>query len=212
MRNQKFVSVVLSVTLSFLGVAVIAYGATTIGTSITTTGDIATATASSTGQVKLDNLVVGQVSAGATISSAGAIIASSTLKVYGAATLAGALSVTGATTLSTASSTGLVTISSLKMGAASNLSTFTGMTAGYCTIATVSPTASSTAYAECAGATGVVAGDRIMVMATSSLPMNFVVRAASSTAADIINLQILNVSFDGTAATGINSFNFVAFR
>ena len=40
MRNQKIVSVVLSVTLSFLGVAVIAYGATTIGTAITTSGDL----------------------------------------------------------------------------------------------------------------------------------------------------------------------------
>ena len=103
MKSQKIVSVILSVTLSFLGVAVIAYGATTIGTDITTAGNIATATASSTGQVKLDNLVVGQVSAGATISSAGAISASSTLYVGGASTLVGAVGVTGLTTMVNAS-------------------------------------------------------------------------------------------------------------
>ena len=119
MRNQKFVSIVLSVVLSFVGVVVVAYGATTIGTNITTAGDVSMATASSTGQVKLDNLVVGQVSAGASISAAGAISASSTLHVYGNTTLvnasttqlstAGGLWVNG---LATTTANGIVTLRS----------------------------------------------------------------------------------------------------
>jgi hypothetical protein len=218
MKNQKILSVVLSVTLSFLGVAAIAYGATTIGTSITTAGDISTATASSTGQVKLDNLVVGQVSAGATISAAGAISASSTLNVTGLTTLVNAsttrVSISGNLMVNgnaTTTSTGAIsTQGSLKVGASG--STLTKMVAGYCTIATLSPVASSTAYADCTPDTAglIAANDIVMVMATGSLPTNFSIKAASSSAANVISVQIYNHGYNSTAATGINSFNFIA--
>jgi hypothetical protein len=91
-------------------------------------------------------------------------------------------------------------------------STITKFIFGTCNIAATTITASSTAYVDCTGATGVAAGDKVFVTATSSLPTNFVIQAASSTAADTINLRILNLGFDGTTDTGGRSFYWQAIR
>ena len=95
MRNQKFVSVVLSVTLSFLGVAVIAYGATTIGTAITTSGNLSvtgtgltTLVNASTTIVEASNYMA--VNGMATTSSTGNILTKGTLGVTGLTTLVNA--------------------------------------------------------------------------------------------------------------------------
>ncbi|MBU4348448.1 hypothetical protein KJ671_03065 [Patescibacteria group bacterium] len=303
MKKQKFISISLSVLFSFLGVFVVAYGATVISTNITTggtldvtgastltsatlsttldvtgdatfvnasttgmltvangfistasssiastfsiagtlgvtgvstlTGNVILTTASSTGQVKLDNLVVGEVSLGVSISSAGAISASSTLDVTGDATfvnasttgmltianglistastsIADTLSVVGKTTMVNASTTAISASGSLRIG--NSGAPLTKIVAGYCTIATLSPTASSTAVADCTpNESGLIAeGDIVMVMATGSLPVNFSISGASSTATNIIGVEIYNHGYDSTAATGIHSFNFIA--
>ena len=154
----------------------------------------------------------------ATTTAAGALTLDSTLDVTGLATLVNAtttrvsisdaLWVNGNAT--TTSAGAISTQGSLKVGASG--STLTKMVAGYCTIATLSPAASSTAYADCTPDTAglIAANDIVMVMATGSLPRNFSIKAASSSATDVISVQIYNHSYDSTAATGINSFNFIA--
>ncbi len=102
-----------------------------------------------------------------------------------------------------------------------NGSTMSGLIFGYCTIPTVTINASSTGYAVCdssTGGAGIRSGDRVMVMATSSLPNNFILQAASSTAANTISVRLYNTGYDnGTGqgasdATGVNAFNFIGIR
>ena len=89
---------------------------------------------------------------------------------------------------------------------------------GYCTISnSANIVATSTAYFDCTGATGVATTHRVFVQATSSLPAEFVVQAASSTAADTINLRIFNTGYRdgvgiGATAPGAISLNFWAVR
>lgn len=90
--------------------------------------------------------------------------------------------------------------------------TIAGVVFGYCNIASVTITATSTGYAVCSGATGVAASDRVWVMATSSMPAGMIVEAASSTAADTISLRINNANTGANTATGAISLNFWAAR
>lgn len=87
---------------------------------------------------------------------------------------------------------------------------------GYCTAPSISVTATSSGTLLCASATGVVSGDRVFVTATSSLPGNFMVTAASTTADAIIQIRVFNqatTTFDsGTDDTGVRAFNFWAVR
>jgi len=83
---------------------------------------------------------------------------------------------------------------------------------GVCNIATVSVTASSTAFIDCTGATGVAVGDYVFVTATSSLPTNFTIQAASSTVANTINLRILNHGYSEGTDTGVRSFYWQAIK
>jgi len=76
-KNKNFISILLSVVLSFAFVAVAAYAATTIGTNVNT---------------------------GGTLTVTGAVAASSTLQVTGATTLYSTLNVTGLSTLGNATS------------------------------------------------------------------------------------------------------------
>jgi len=167
-----------------------------------------------------------------TFDSAGNLTVVGTLGVTGLTTLTGAsttrisltsnLMVNGMATTTGSSgdiaTQGSVTIlgtastSAVKVGDEPNATTINGMVTGYCTFPTVTITASTTGMASCAGATGVVSGDRIFVQATSSLPDAFVIQAASSTATDVIQVDIVNFGFSGTSATGINSLNFWAVR
>jgi hypothetical protein len=202
MKNSKFFSIVLSVVLSVLGVALLTQAATTISTSITTAGNITTSAG---------NL---EVTAG-------------TLTVGGASTLTGAVGITGLTTMvnasttrvsvsgnlmiNAASSTGLVKVKSLKVGVAGT--SFTKMIGDYCSIATKTITASTTGYMNCTPRTTglVAAGDPVMVMATSSLDKNFHIIQASSSATNVIGLAIYNSGEDFSVdkVTGQRSFNFL---
>ncbi|MBU4082941.1 hypothetical protein KKB98_03315 [Patescibacteria group bacterium] len=90
--------------------------------------------------------------------------------------------------------------------------TITKFMFGTCNIAATTVNASSTAYAECASATGVASGDNIFVTATSSLPENFIIQAASSTISNEISLRIYNTgSIEGTS-TGVRTFFWQAIR
>ena len=114
----------------------------------------------------------------------------------------------GSVTIGTTAST-----SALKVGDEADVSTINGLVFGFCTIPATSVTATSTSYADCTGATGVVANDRVFVQATSSLPANFLIQAASTTVNGIINVRIYNTGYPaGVTDTGVNSFNFWSVR
>jgi len=129
-----------------------------------------------------------------------------TLEVTGASTLTGAVTMS-----STLAVTGVSTLTGgVKVGSTAN--TVTDMSIGYCTIPATTVAASSTAYADCTTSVTISASDRVVVQATSSLPANFLIQAASTTGATTINVRIFNSGTIAGTATGINSFNFWAAR
>jgi len=162
--------------------------ATTISTSITTAGGYTQSGTSA-------NTFTGAT----TLSAAG-----TALDVTNNATIGGTLGVTGVTT-----ATGGV-----KVG--SSGTTMTQIVSGVCNTDNVNITASSTGMVSCSGATGVASGDRVFVTATSSIPNNFVIQAASSTAATVIQVDILNIptttADSGPDDTGVQSLYFWAVR
>jgi len=127
---------------------------------------------------------------------------------------AGTLNVTGLSTLGNASTTRVTSeyASTTRLVVGGNGTNFAGMVGGYCNIPATTVNASTSGYAVCSSATGILADDRVFVMATSSLPENFTIRAASSTAADTISVQIFNEGNIAGTDTGVRSFNFWAFR
>src|SRR3989344_4978816 len=89
-----------------------------------------------------------------------------------------------------------------------------GIVFGFCNIAnSAAVTASTTAYFNCTGATGVTTNHRSFVQATSSLNADLFVQAASSTADGTINIQVANLGYLGASATiGDISLNFFGIR
>ncbi len=154
--------------------------------------------------------LVGVVQASTTISTN--ISTGGTLSVTGASTLTGAVTASGALTVGT--TLGVTGVSTLTGGVAvgATANTVTDMSIGYCTIPATTVTASSTAYADCTTSVTISASDRVVVQATSSLPANFLIQAASTTGATTINVRIFNSGTIAGTATGINSFNFWAAR
>jgi hypothetical protein len=182
-------SLSLSVLALLLVVGVV-YAVTSIGSNITTDGDLTVDGDATLGTLTVDGDVT--LENGETISNS----------TNGAITL-------GADNLVLV---GTASTSALKVGD-EVVSTINGLIFGFCTIADTNVTASSSAYAACAGATGVLNGDRVFVQATSSLNSDFYVTSASSTAtAGTIGLRIHNSGNTGQSATGVNSLNFWAVR
>ena len=144
----------------------------------------------------------------------------------------GTLTVAGKSTLANASSTDISASGELWVGgnatttAAGNISTrgsltlansstaINGIVFGFCNIAnSAAVTASTTAYFNCTGATGLTTNHRVFVQATSSLHADLFVQAASSTAAGTINIQVANLGYLGASATiGDISLNFFGIR
>ena len=147
-----------------------------------------------------------------TFSSTGALTLKADLTLQNDETISNSTNGTITLTATNLVFVGTASTSAIKVGDEPDATTVNGIVAGYCTFPTVSITASTTGMASCAGATGVQSGDRIFVQATSSLPDAFVIQAASSTAAGVIQVDIVNFGFSGTSATGINSLNFWAVR
>lgn len=157
------------------------------------------------GVVQAATTISTDISTGGTLTVTGATTLSSTLA-------AGATTITGAATIST--TLGVTGVSTLTGGVAvgATANTVTDMSVGTCNIPATTVAASSTAYANCTTSVTISTSDRVLVQATSSLPENFVIQAASTTGATTINVRILNTGMIGGTATGANTFNFWAAR
>jgi len=131
-------------------------------------------------------------------------------------TATGTLNVTGLTTLTYATTTsvtftGTASTTNLVVGGAG--SNIAGINFGFCNIPNSTIAASTTAAVNCTSATGVAVADRVFVMATTSLPTNFAVLSASSSAATVISLYIANLGHPtAVTTTGNISLNFISFR
>ncbi len=151
----------------------------------------------------------------------GAATLSSTLEVNGDITLQNDETISNSTngTITLGATTmklvGTASTSAIKVGDEADASTINGLIFGYCT-ADITVTASSTAYVDCTAtpASAVQSGDRVFVQATSSMPTQLVVIAASSTAsAGTIQLRVLNTGITaGDVSSSVNSLNFWAVR
>jgi len=177
-------------------------GATALASTLDVTGKTTLANASTTMLSSTGNVWVNGFAT--TTASNGDIATQGALTVNGVSTL------TGNAILTTASSTGLVKVESLKVASAG--STVSGLVFGACNVADTAITASTTAFADCTGATGILANDRVFVMATSSLPGDFIIQAASSSVAATINLRIYNSGVTGQTTTGARTLNFIGIR
>lgn len=261
---KEYISVIISIFVSFIFVFFTVYGASTISSNISTDGTLSvTGVSTFTGgfvsqasSTAVSNLNVrgalnasstltvtglstffggfitasstatstfsvgGALTASSTFQSTGAVRLYSTLRADDVSTLAGFISTASSTAVDTLRVSGALTAStSISVGTGNNASVIAGMVAGFCTIPSTSITASSTGMAtlaaSCTGATGIISGDRIFLMATSSLvENNFVILSASSTTNGQIQVMIgeTATSTSGTLSTGIHSFNFWAVR
>jgi len=222
-KDSALLRMTIAVVAGVLLVVGTAGAATTISTNISTGGTLAVTGASTlTGLTSMiqasstrfsvhDTAYFGGT-ATSTFSSTGALTLKADLTLQNDETISNSTNGTITLTATNLVFVGTASTSAIKVGDEPDATTVNGIVAGYCTFPTVSITASTTGMASCAGATGVQSGDRIFVQATSSLPDAFVIQAASSTAAGVIQVDIVNFGFSGTSATGINSLNFWAVR
>lgn len=123
------------------------------------------------------------------------------------------LNVTGATTLASTTAT------TFKVG--NSGTQMSQIVSGYCVTTAAFSLASTTGvYADCTPYTsaGVAVSNltagtsRVFVQATSSLPAWIVIQAASTTAANRINVRMVNVSTTTTVGSDTYTFNFWAFQ
>lgn len=240
LRGNPYVSAALSVTASVLAVSGIVYAATTIGANVSIDGTLTqTGAASFAAGVNASStlLVTGAVThyGNSTFGDAatdvnlftGTLQASTTalfttgLLTYGNSTFGDASTDTNLFTGTLQASTTALFTNGLTAYATSTLTgvkvggsgtTFTQLVAGFCNIPDTTITASSTTNATCSSATGIAANDRVFVMATGSLPSTLLIKAASSTADNTINVAIYNPGHSGNVSTGNISFNFWAFK
>lgn len=223
-RNSFFRKNTDIIIFAFIIGVALAAGVTTLATSIgtnvsvsgtlTTTGvttlAATTLTYASTTSVSISTLTSGRVPYSTT---GGFLIDDADLTFDGSILTASYASTTAFSTSGTASTTKLV------VGSGTSLNR---VVADYCSFDSATIAASTTGYVVCTAATsGLISGtgDRVLVMATSSLFDNFIIRAASSTAANTISVELMNVGSilaTGTTTnsvnTGRNSLNFWAFR
>lgn len=189
--NRKSISIVLSVVLSVLFVVLVVEAATTISTSIVTGGALTVSDATTlNGDVTLGDAAGDAIILIGNASTTNALTVGSYLYVE-----------------TTASTTNLI------VGGDSANGTIAGMVFGYCSFNSGTITASTTKAVDCANANGVRIDDRVFVQATSSLGTNFVIIAASSSAANTISLYITNLALTaGDASTGQISIDFFSIR
>src|SRR3989344_3967520 len=199
-KDGGWLTMTLAVIVSVFAVVGLVQAATTISTNISTDGNTTLGDAvadSVTANAYFTQLRIGTGSTFGHIGTVGA----DELGVEGDIEIDG-----------TAYFDGLASTTALKVGDDSDVTTINGMIFGYCTLASVTVVATSTAQTHCTGATGLIANDRAWVMATSSLPAGLVVSAASSTAASIIGVRVTNATAGADTATGAVSLHFWAVR
>ncbi|MDO8584825.1 MAG: hypothetical protein Q7R85_01750 [bacterium] len=184
-----------SQSLAYAGTLMIGGMATVTGS----TGNIATqGTLTATG---LTSLVYASTT-GVSLTQASALTVGGMATVTG---LTGNINTEGnVTVVGTASTTNLL------VGGGSTIS---GIVTGFCNIPNSGIPASTTVGVLCSSATGILTSYRVFVSATGSLPVNFVVTQASSTAADTIGLLIANLGYPtAVTQTGNVSFNFFGVK
>ncbi|MDP3784892.1 MAG: hypothetical protein Q8R12_02345 [bacterium] len=185
-------------------------------TGLTTLGNATNTQLTVTSNSYLSTTGIGTTSPSQLFAVHGNALISGNLTSVANITATGTLNVTGLTTLVSATTThvgvtGTASTTNLVVGGGG--STIAGINFGFCNISSGTIAASSTVATNCTSATGVAANDRVFVMATSSLPTNFIILSASSSAATVISLYIRNM--DGPPAvttTGNISLNFFSFR
>jgi hypothetical protein len=171
----------------------------------------------------------GDLSVGGSLTVTGATTLSSTLSVSSLALLGQASSTmfsankayfggigSGATT--TISSAGNLAVGgTLTVSAVGTGSAVSNIVDGYCVITTgftatnATSTPTNTNCVPSGGASVIATGDRVIVMATSSLPTWVIIQSASSTALGI-NMNLLNTSTSTTVVSATYAFNFWAFQ
>ena len=247
--TRRVSGIVAATVLSFLLVAGFTYGVTTISTNISTAGTLSVTGASTlTGNVTTDgNTILGNATSSDFITTnavfASGLLASSTLQVTGAVRAYGALTVDGAVTLGDAvtdnititgnatTSNALYVTKTLDVG--SNASTtnirvggfdganglVAGVLHGTCDLTGAVVSASTTKNFYCSNATGVRAGDKVFMSATSSLIVGAIneqylaalTGAASSTVSGRIDVDIMVImGLPGRTIAG--TLNFWAVR
>lgn len=205
-KDGGWLTMTLAVIIAVFAVVGLVQAATTISTNIVTEGDL---------QVDGNSIIGSEVSDSVTANGYFTQLRIGTGSTFGHIGTVGAdeLGVEGDVEIDgTAYFDGIASTTALRVGDDSNVTTINGMIFGYCTLASVTVVATSTAQTHCTGATGVLAGDRVWVMATSSLPAGLVVDAASTTASNIIGVRVTNANAGANTATGAVSLNFWAVR
>ena len=185
-------------------------------TGLTTLGNATGTQLTVTSNSYLSTTGIGTTSPSNFFSVHGNTLFSGNLTSVANVTATGTLNVTGLTTLVSATTThigvtGTASTTNLVVGGAG--STIAGINFGFCNIPNSTIAASTTKAVDCSSATGVATGDRVFVMATSSLQTNFAVLAASSSAGTVVSLYIANLGYPtAVTTTGNISLNFISFR
>ncbi|OGZ29920.1 MAG: hypothetical protein A2931_00940 [Candidatus Niyogibacteria bacterium RIFCSPLOWO2_01_FULL_45_48] len=219
--TRRISGIVAATVLSLLLVAGFTYGVTTISTNINTAG---TLTVSGT------SAFTGNITSAGNINATGTLQVTDAFTAYGAVTLGDAvtdnITITGNATSSnslfvtgTANFKGLASTSQLVVGGQGTNGTISGMIIGTCDLTAQTFTASTTKTVYCSNATGVRAGDKVFVSATSSLAVGAVnelwlvalTGAASSTVSGRIDVDIMNI-VGKTSPTIAGTLNFWAVR
>ncbi len=232
--TKRTSGIIAATVLSFVAVALITYGATTIGTNINTGGTLDVTGASTLAALTATNLT-------ATASST----FNTTLTVTGASTFTGAASFNGNVTAgdangdtftvrgtassftSTATSTVAITTGlnfdsntfvispgNNLVGIGTSSPNIAGIIHGTCTVVGVAITASTTGGIPCASAEGITTDYKVFVQATSSFPggINFKIIGASSTALNTIGVAIVNTAVVGGTNPGNFTLNFYGIK
>ena len=238
-KSDYFLIALSSIIASVFLVVIIVSGATTIGTNITTTGTASSTSATTTDYLYVGHDITEpdgwDFSGGDLIVSGAAYFAakatSTTAFAVGAGTIGSLDMADGdlyvqddveiggwASTTSALNTQGTLHVGgnadidgSLTIGPTGDA--ITEFQFGTCNMASVTITASTTAYANCTGATGVVAGDNVFVTATSGFPTQLIVQAASSSVADIISLRVYHLGFgDASLESGTKTLFWQSVR
>lgn len=194
-KDGGWLTMTIAVVVGVLAVVGFVQAATTISTNISTGG----------------TLTVTQQSTLATASSTG-------LTTTGGFWVNGTATTTASTgTFSTAGSVVVVGVaSSTQLLVGGGGTTISHMAFGTCTTDSVSVSATSSGMMTCSSATGVGTSDNIFVQSINTLPDNFVVQAASSSATDVIQIRVFNMATttgDSLAdVTGARVMHFWAVR
>ena len=199
-NKYSLVPVTVGVAVGVLMLVTLVQAATTLSTNVSTDGNVYT-----TGGV--DTVSAGTLSIGTTLATALTVGATSITTTF-----PGHIAVTGsATTTGNSVTTGTASSTKLMVGS-DQVSTISGIIAGYCTIAATVLTASTTSYVSCASATGLTSSYRVFVQATSTPPAVVIVAASSTTGA--INVGVLDTGLGTTTIgyIGPTSLNFWAVR